>query len=99
MNTIPFSALEISEVLVVSMSHLTCEEGTGSLDEPVQGAYTSMSGEGLFEVVLSDSVDQDAPEPSDGLASVIAVAKKHGIRRIRFDRDAAPLRGLPTYDW
>ena len=99
MQPIPLEDLEVSHVLVVSTAHLTCEEGTGGLEEPVQGAYTSMSGEGLFEIVLSDSVDDDAPDPSPGLAGVIAVAKSHGLRRVRFDRDACELPGVPTYSW
>lgn len=95
--------LEILSVLVVSTSHLTAEEGTGGLeDHALRGIYTSVRHDHAFEIVLWDdpmpAYMQSTP-PSEGLAGVIAVARAHGIERIRFDADGPVLDGLPIYNW
>lgn len=101
--TISREDLEILSVLVVSTSHLTAEEGTGGLEEhALHGIHTSVRDDHAMEIVLWDDpmpgYMQSTP-PSEGLAGVIAVARAHGIERIRFDADGPVLNGIPTYNW
>lgn len=95
--------LEILSVLVVSTSHLTADEGTGGLEEaPFPGCYATLADDYAFEIKLwNDPSEADVCEskPSEGLAGVIAVARAHGIERIRFDADGPVLDGIPTYNW
>lgn len=101
---IPREALEISALLICSTAHLTEQEANGLLEESnVRGISFTIADEYFLEAKLWIDQEEDPEgrdiEPSEGLAAVMAVAKAHGIERIRFDRDAPQIPGLPTYSW
>lgn len=95
--------LTVLSVLFVSSSHLTAEEGTGGLEEHAPpGIYATVSDDENFEVKLWDDpspASLTSKPPSDGLAAIVAIAKAHGIERIRFSAEAPRIPGVPVYHW
>lgn len=88
--------VETSLVAVVSTAHVTREEAK-ILD--AHGYRRGPTGWFLYVDASGMPVIPEIPNPSEGLAGAIEIARERGCHYLLLDRDAEIIEGVKTYDW
>lgn len=91
--------LEIDRVLVCTTGHLTASDAS-DLENEATGLVVHETGEYGW-MIWADGQEEESylEKTSSNLRKLIEFAREHECEWIRFDCDADPIDGLPTYDW
>lgn len=95
------AAHETMAALVVSTAHVEMDEAArfdeGDLPEGLHTPWAHPEYGWIFWI--DDEPQAFEAEMSQGFRDVLAYARTHGLKWVRFDRDGVELPGATTYDW